>query len=83
MKTENPLNETILRSHQSTGGTPQPQEQAKNPGGHTSQEAPVNESHHNLMQSWHNLRGMDHELAEQHADMAGGEAPEEKEQAGN
>ncbi|MCX2739656.1 hypothetical protein [Pontibacter anaerobius] len=37
-----------------------PQNQPQHPHG----EAPLNESHINLMQSWQNLRGLDNKLAQ-------------------
>ncbi|MCC9138106.1 hypothetical protein ACFSKU_03145 [Pontibacter silvestris] len=63
MKTKEPLNETRY------SGTNQPKElyAINKPETDTSYDATqpskLNESHHNLMQSWLNLRGMDRDLA--------------------
>ncbi|ARS36354.1 hypothetical protein [Pontibacter actiniarum] len=45
--------------------------QKNTPTPNTQKEAPLNESHINLMQSWLNLRGMDNKLADtRYRDMA-------------
>lgn len=48
--------------------------QKNNQTGNTQGEAPLNESHMNLMQSWHNLRGLDNKLAQtKYSDLAEGQ----------
>jgi len=71
MKARKSLNEAILRANQSTEKINQPQDmlfsmaspEQQTYTGNTHQ-APLNESHINLMQSWMNLRGLDCKLAE-------------------
>ncbi|RDV17083.1 hypothetical protein DXT99_00780 [Pontibacter diazotrophicus] len=65
------MDEAILRAHQSTEKENQPQDKLfsmKNPDQssymNNTHQAPLNESHINLMHSWMNLRGMDNQLAE-------------------
>ncbi|MCC9169113.1 hypothetical protein [Pontibacter harenae] len=70
MKTGKSLEEAILRAQQSTENNLQTQEQLnamKTQENNFNQQfnsgqAPLNESHSNLLQSWHNLRGMECEL---------------------
>lgn len=71
METRKSLNEAILRAHQSTEKVNQPQEALFSMASpkqetydHNTHQAPLNESHTNLMQSWVNLRGMECKLAE-------------------
>lgn len=72
MKTDKPIDEAILRAHGSSEQESQSQEklyamrvpQTTNQPNHPTQEAPLNESHANLMQSWQNLRGLDDKLAQ-------------------
>jgi len=71
METRKSLNEAILRSHQSTEKVNQPQDMLfamatpkQETYDHNTHQAPLNESHINLMQSWVNLRGMECKLAE-------------------
>ncbi|WP_139307846.1 hypothetical protein [Pontibacter flavimaris] len=50
--------------------------QNTNPTQNTHQQAPLNESHSNLMQSWQNLRGLDSKLAQtKYKDLAEGPKP--------
>lgn len=71
MKTKKSLNEAILRAHPSTEKVNQPQDALFSMASpkqetydHNMHQAPLNESHINLMQSWVNLRGMECKLAE-------------------
>ncbi|GAA4442061.1 hypothetical protein GCM10023188_41300 [Pontibacter saemangeumensis] len=71
METRKSLNEAILRSHQSTEKVNQPQDMLfsmatpkQQTYEHNTHQAPLNESHINLMQSWMNLRGLECKLAE-------------------
>lgn len=71
MKPKESMNEAIFRAHQSTEKVNQPQDKLismENPDEtsymNNAHQAPLNESHINLMQSWMNLRGMDNKLAE-------------------
>lgn len=71
METNKSLQEAILRAHPSTEKVNQPQDMLfamaspkhQTYTGNTHQ-APLNESHLNLMQSWMNLRGMECRLDE-------------------
>ncbi|MDX5436334.1 MAG: hypothetical protein LPK03_04030 [Pontibacter sp.] len=82
MKPEKPIEEAILRAHNATEKEHQSQDQLYNmrtpqtntPSPSYHGEAPLNESHINLMQSWQNLRGLDNKLAQtKYSDMK--EAP--------
>lgn len=71
METRKSLNEAILRSHQSTEKVNEPQDMLfamatpkQETYDHNTHQAPLNESHINLMQSWVNLRGMECKMAE-------------------
>lgn len=84
MKAKKPIDEAILRAHNASGQETQSQEelyamrvpQNPNPATHPLAEAPLNESHTNLMQSWQHLRGLDSKLAAtKYKDMAEGPKP--------
>ena len=71
MEPKKSLDEAILRAHPSTEKITQPQEKLfsmERPDQtsymNNAHQAPLNESHINLMHSWMNLRNMDNELAE-------------------
>ncbi|WP_162053745.1 hypothetical protein [Pontibacter pamirensis] len=71
MKPKRSMEEAILRAHQATEEDNQTQNKLfsmETPEQSTytnnTHQAPLNESHINLMQSWMNLRGMDNKLAE-------------------
>ena len=71
METNKSLNEAIFRAYPATEKINQSQHKLSSMGSpddasYTSNthQAPLNESHVNLMQSWMNLRDMDNELAE-------------------
>ena len=71
MEPKKSMNEAIFRAHPSTGKVTQPQDKLfsmEKPDNssymNNAHQAPLNESHVNLMLSWMNLRGMDKKLAE-------------------
>lgn len=71
MKPKKSMDEAILRAHQSTEKVNEPQgkllsmeDPDQSSYTNNAHQAPLNESHINLMQSWMNLRGMDNKLAE-------------------
>jgi hypothetical protein len=81
MKTDKPIDEAILRAQGSAEQENQSQDklyamrvpQNTNQTQNTHGEAPLNESHTNLMQSWQNLRGLDSKLAQtKYKDLAEG-----------
>jgi hypothetical protein len=85
MKTDTSKDEAIFRAHGSSSEQ-ESQSQDKlyamrvpqniNPTQNTHQQAPLNESHTNLMQSWQNLRGLDSKLAQtKYKDLAEGPKP--------
>lgn len=79
MKANEPIKEANFRSYRPTREQTQSHDkvhamkvpQNPNQNEHLPGEAPLNESHTNLMQSWQNLRGLDSKLAQtKYKDMA-------------
>lgn len=74
MKTEKAHKEAILRAHQTTEEANQAQEELLHFNEKSRQSADstqLHESPANLMQSWHNLRNLDQDLAEnKYSDLA-------------